>query len=91
MCVSLSLILYIYNIYVLYIVYLPIHLSCSESATLNMLASLENSAVTIGLENVSFISIPKKGDAKDCSSNCRTALISHAGKLMLKILQARLQ
>ena len=38
-----------------------------------------------------FIPIPKKGDAKDCSSYCRTALISHAGKLMLKILQARLQ
>ena len=38
-----------------------------------------------------FISIPKKGNAKECS-NCRTiALISHASKVMLKILQARLQ
>ena len=38
-----------------------------------------------------FIVIPKKGSAKDCS-NCHTiALISHASKVMLKILQARLQ
>ena len=38
-----------------------------------------------------FIPIPKKGNAKECS-NCRTiVLISHASKLMLKILQARLQ
>ena len=38
-----------------------------------------------------FIPIPKKGSAKECS-NCRTmALISHASKVMLKILQARLQ
>ena len=38
-----------------------------------------------------FISIPKKGNAKECS-NCRTiALISHASKVTLKILQARLQ
>ena len=37
-----------------------------------------------------FILIPKKGNAKECS-NCRTiALISHASKVMLKILQARL-
>ena len=38
-----------------------------------------------------FIPIPKKGNAKECS-NCHTiALISHASKVMLKILQARLQ
>ena len=38
-----------------------------------------------------FIPIPKKGNAKECS-NCRTiVLISHASKVMLKILQARLQ
>ena len=38
-----------------------------------------------------FIPIPKKGNAKECS-NCHTiSLISHAGKVMLKILQARLQ
>ena len=38
-----------------------------------------------------FIPIPKKGNAKECSNYCTTALISHASKLMLKILQARLQ
>ena len=38
-----------------------------------------------------FIPIPKKGDAKECSNYHTTALISHASKVMLKILQARLQ
>ena len=35
--------------------------------------------------------IPKKGNAQECSDYCTIALISHAGKVMLKILQARLQ
>ena len=38
-----------------------------------------------------FIPIPKKGNAKECSNYFTTALISHASKVMLKILQARLQ
>ena len=38
-----------------------------------------------------FISIPKKGNAKECSDYRTTALISHASKVMLKILQSRLQ
>ena len=38
-----------------------------------------------------FISIPKKGNSKECSNYCTIALISHASKVMLKILQARLQ
>ena len=38
-----------------------------------------------------FISIPKKGNAKECSNYCTIALISHAIKVILKILQARLQ
>ena len=38
-----------------------------------------------------LIPIPKKGNAKECSNYCTIALISHAGKVMLKILQARLQ
>ena len=38
-----------------------------------------------------FIPIPKKGNAKECSNCCIIALISHASKVMLKILQARLQ
>ena len=43
-----------------------------------------------GLEKVSSHSNPKEGNAKECS-NYRTALISHTSKVMLKILQARLQ
>ena len=38
-----------------------------------------------------FIPIPKKGNGKECSNYCTVALISHASKVMLKILQARLQ
>jgi len=38
-----------------------------------------------------FILIPKKGNAKECSNYCTIALISHTIKVMLKILQARLQ
>ena len=55
-----------------------------------MPANLKNSAVAAGLEKV-FIPIPKKGNAKECSNYPTTALISHASKVMLKILQARLQ
>ena len=56
-----------------------------------MPANLENSAVATGLERSVFIPIPKKGSAKECSNYCTIALISHASKVMLKILQARLQ
>ena len=56
-----------------------------------MPANLENSAVATGLEKVSFIPIPKKGNTKECSNYCTIAFISHASKVMLKILQARLQ
>ena len=38
-----------------------------------------------------MIPVPKKGNAEECSNYCTIALISHAGKVMLKILQARLQ
>ena len=38
-----------------------------------------------------FIPIPKKGNAKECSNYCTVAFISHASKLMLKILKMRLQ
>ena len=44
-----------------------------------------------GLEKVRFHSNPKKGNAKECSNYHTIALISHASKVMLKILQARLQ
>ena len=56
-----------------------------------MPANLENSTVTTGLEKVSFHSNPKESNAKKCSNSCTIALISHASKVMLKILQARLQ
>jgi len=56
-----------------------------------MLANLENSAVATGLEKVSFHLIPKKGNAKECSNYRTISLISHASKIMLTILQARLQ
>ena len=55
-----------------------------------MPANLENSTVATGLEKVSFHSNPK-GNAKECSNYHTIALISHASKVMLKILQARLQ
>ena len=64
---------------------------CRESAALNMPANLENSAVATRLENVSFHPTPKKGNAKESSNYHTVALISHASKIMLKILQARLQ
>ena len=54
-----------------------------------MSANLENSAMATGLEKVSFIPVPRKGNAKECSNYCTVALISHIGKVMLKILQAR--
>jgi len=54
-----------------------------------MPANLENSAVATGLEKVSFHSSPKKGNAKECSNYCTIALISHASKVMLKILQVQ--
>ena len=56
-----------------------------------MPANLENSAVATGLEKISFIPIPKKDNAKECSNYHTSALISHSSKVMLKIPQARLQ
>ena len=56
-----------------------------------MPANLENSAVATGLEKVSFIAIPKKSNAKECSNYRTIALISHSSKIVLKILQTRLQ
>ena len=56
-----------------------------------MPTNLENSAVATGLEKSVFLPIPKKGNAKECSNYHTIALISHASRVMLKILQARLQ
>ena len=52
---------------------------------------LENSVVATGMKRSVFIPIPKKGNAKECSNHCTVALILHASKVMLKILQTRLQ
>ena len=56
-----------------------------------MPANLENSAVPQDWKRSVFIPIPKKGNAKECSNYHTIAVISHASKAMLKILQARLQ
>ena len=53
-----------------------------------MSANLDNSAVVTDLEKVRFHYNPKKGNAKKCSYYHTTVLISHASKVMLKILQA---
>ena len=56
-----------------------------------MPANLENSAVATGLEKSGFIPIPNRGNAKEYTNYQTIALISHTSKVMLKILQARLQ
>ena len=56
-----------------------------------MPANLENSAETTELEKVSFHSNPKERQCQGSSNYCKIALISHASKVMLKILQAKLQ
>ena len=56
-----------------------------------MPANLENSAAATELEKVSFHSSPKERQCQKCSNYCTIALISHASKVMLKIIQARLQ
>ena len=56
-----------------------------------MSANLENSAVATGLEKVSFHSNPKERQCQRVFKLPPIALISHASKVMLKILQARLQ
>ena len=56
-----------------------------------MPANLENSAVSTGLEEVGSHSSPKERQCQRCSNYRTIALISHASKVMLKILQARLQ
>ena len=73
---------------------------CCESTVLNKFgkfhqqnlpANLENSAVVTGLEKVSFYSNPKERQSQRMFKLPQTALISHTSKVMLKILQARLQ
>jgi len=56
-----------------------------------MLANLENQQWPQDCKSSVFIPIPKKGNAKECSNYSTIALIIHSGKVILKILQARLQ
>ena len=56
-----------------------------------MPANLENSAMATGLEKVNFHFNPKERQCKECSNYRTIALTSHTSKVMLKILQARLQ
>ena len=56
-----------------------------------MPTNLENSAVATDRKRSVFIPIPKKDNAKECSTYRTIALISHVSKVMSKILQARLQ
>ena len=56
-----------------------------------MPANLQNSAAAKDWKRSDFIPIPKKGNAKECSNYHIIVLISHASKVMFKILQARLQ
>ena len=53
-----------------------------------MPANLENSIVAKDWKRSVFIPIPKKGNGKECSNYYTIALISHASKIMLKILQS---
>ena len=50
-----------------------------------------NSAVATGPEKISFHSNPKESQCQECSNYCTIALIPHASKVMLKILQVRLE
>ena len=64
---------------------------CGENAALNMPANWKTQQWPQDWKRLVFNSIPKKGNAKECSNYCTIALISHTSKVMLKILQDRLQ
>ena len=67
------------------------HKILKSDAALNMPANLETQQWPQDRKRSVFISIPKKRNAKECSNYCTIELISHASKVMLKTLQARLQ
>ena len=62
-----------------------------ENAAFNMPAKLENSHWLQDWKEAVFFPVPKKGHTKECSNDSTIALISHASKVMLTILQASLQ
>ena len=68
----------------------PRRWSC-ESATLNMPVIWKTQQWPQDWKRSVFVPISKKDNNKECSNYCTIALISHASKVMLKILQARLQ
>ena len=78
---------------------LPFTLSSHQHLVTTVLVSASRSLTILGhsfkwpqdWKKSVFIPIPKKGNAKECSNYCIVALISHASKIMLKILQARVQ
>ena len=65
----------------------------TEESVLSNCGTAEVSGESLGLakKRSVFIPIPKKGNAKECSNCLTSALISHTSKVMLKILQAKLQ
>ena len=58
---------------------------------IHYVSNLEDPAVATGLEKVNSHPNPKKGCTKECANHQTTALISHASKVMIKLLHARLQ
>ena len=64
---------------------------CCERAALNMPPNLENSTVATGLEKVCFHSSPKERQCQECSNYHTIAHISHANKVMFKILKKATQ
>ena len=81
----------LHNYHKRYVLLYPVCNIWHHLMALNMPANLENSIVVTGLETVSFHSNTKEGNGKECSNYRTIVLISHASKVMLKILQARLQ
>ena len=71
--------------------FLDRELSGDQSAALNMSENPKDLAVATGLEKVNSYPVPKKGSTKEYSNHGTVARISHASKVMLKILHARLQ
>ena len=66
-------------------------MKCCESAALNTPVNLETQPWPQDWKSSVFILISKKGNAKEFSDYCTITLISHASKVMLKMLQVRLQ
>ena len=64
---------------------------CHQGVAFNVWANLEDPVVASGLEKVNPHPVPKNSSTKECANHRTVALISHASKVMLKVLHARLQ